>query len=291
MILDSFKNILVVGIGLIGGSILKTLKKKKFKGCLYGIDLDESIIKKAYELDLINNKDNFLNNIEKDLLVVFSVPVLSIEQGLDLVNRSISLKHTVLTDTLSSKSKVIDFLQSNKEVKNRFVLSHPIAGSEKSGLDNSTNDLFERRLVIISPQDSNNLEDIEGVKNFWEFLGTKVAILDPKKHDEVFAKTSHLPHIIAYTLMDYLIQSLEGSAFHYSGGSLEDYTRISSSNPVMWKDIMISNKQELLTAIKGFQLRLEEVSKLIQKEDQESIKNFLESVKEKRDSLIDKGKG
>ena len=289
MILDPFKNILVVGIGLIGGSILKTLKKKNFRGCLYGIDLDESITKKAYGLDLILNKDNFLNNIEKDLLVVFSVPVLSIEKGLDLINRSISLKHTVLTDTLSSKSKVVDFLQSNKDVKNRFVLSHPIAGSEKSGLNNSTNDLFERRLVIISPQDSNNLKDIEDVKNFWEFLGTKVAVLDPKKHDEVFAKTSHLPHIIAYTLMDYLIQSLEGNAFHYSGGSLEDYTRISSSNPVMWKDILISNKQELLTAIKGFKLRLEEVSKLIQKEDQESIKNFLESVKEKRDSLIDKG--
>ena len=171
MILDSFNNILVVGIGLIGGSILKTLKKKNFRGCLYGIDLDESITKNAYELDLIINKDNFINNIEKDLLVVFSVPVLSIEKGLDLINRSISLKHAVLTDTLSSKSKVIDFLQSNKDIKNRFVLSHPIAGSEKSGLNNSTSDLFERRLVIILPQDSNNLEDIESVKNFWEFLG------------------------------------------------------------------------------------------------------------------------
>ena len=218
----SFKNILVVGLGLIGGSILKTIKELNIPLEVYGLDLDEEVTKKANNVGLINNVDNQLKKIEEDCLIVFSVPSLSIERAFKLVEDSFNDEKVIFTDTFSSKSKLLEFLESNTKVGDKFILSHPIAGSEKSGLANYNSLLFKDKLVVLSAVngDKDN-KKLNKVKNFWELLGSKVTILDPEQHDKVFSKTSHLPHVIAFTLMHYLEKELGDKIFKYSGGSLE----------------------------------------------------------------------
>ena len=283
----SFKNILVVGLGLIGGSILKTIKELNIPLEVYGLDLDEEVTKKANNIGLINNIDNQLKKIEEDCLIVFSVPSLSIERAFKLIQDSFNDEKVIFTDTFSSKSKLLEFLESNTKVGEKFVMSHPIAGSEKSGLANYNSLLFKDKLVVLSVVngDKNN-KKLNKVKNFWELLGSKVTILDPEEHDKVFSKTSHLPHVIAFTLMHYLEKELGDKVFKYSGGSLESYTRIASSDPLMWKDISVSNKEAVLEAIKGFKSSLNQMSKLIESEDEESILDYLRFVKEVRDKRL-----
>jgi len=284
----SFKNILVVGLGLIGGSILKTIKELNIPLEVYGLDLDEEVTKKANNIGLINNIDNQLKKIEEDCLIIFSVPSLSIERAFELIEDSFNDEKVIFTDTFSSKSKLLEFLESNTKVGEKFVMSHPIAGSEKSGLANYNSLLFKDKLVVLSAVngDKDN-KKLNKVKNFWELLGSKVTILDPEEHDKVFSKTSHLPHVIAFTLMHYLEKELGDKVFKYSGGSLESYTRIASSDPLMWKDVTISNKEAVLEAIKGFKSSLNQISKLIESEDEESILNYLRFVKEVRDKRIE----
>ena len=284
----SFKNILVVGLGLIGGSILKTIKELNIPLEVYGLDLDEEVTKKANNIGLINNIDNQLKKIEEDCLIVFSVPSLSIERAFKLIKDSFNDEKVIFTDTFSSKSKLLEFLESNTKVGEKFVMSHPIAGSEKSGLANYNSLLFKDKLVVLSVVngDKNN-KKLNKVKNFWELLGSKVTILDPEEHDKVFSKTSHLPHVIAFTLMHYLEKELGDKVFKYSGGSLESYTRIASSDPLMWKDVSVSNKEAVLEAIKGFKSSLNQLSKLIESEDEESILDYLRFVKEVRDKRLE----
>ena len=285
---SSFKNILVVGLGLIGGSILKTIKELNVPLVVYGLDLDEKVTKKANNIGLINNTDNQLKKIEEDCLIVFCVPSLSIEKAFELIEGSFHDEKVIFTDTFSSKSKLLEFLESNTKVGERFIMSHPIAGSEKSGLANYNSLLFKDKLVVLSSlnEDENN-QKLNRVKNFWELLGSKVTILDPVEHDRVFSRTSHLPHVIAFALMHYLEKELGDNVFKYSGGSLESYTRIASSDPLMWKDVAVSNKEAVLEAIKGFKSSLNEVSKLIDSEDEESILDYLRFVKTVRDKRIE----
>ena len=284
----SFKNILVVGLGLIGGSILKTIKELNIPLEVYGLDLDEEVTKKANNIGLINNIDNQLKKIEEDCLIVFSVPSLSIERAFELIEDSFNDEKVIFTDTFSSKSKLLEFLESNTKVGEKFIMSHPIAGSEKSGLANYNSLLFKDKLVVLSPVNGDiDNKKLNKVKNFWELFGSKVTILDPKEHDKVFSKTSHLPHVIAFTLMHYLEKELGDKVFKYSGGSLESYTRIASSDPLMWKDVTVSNKEAVLEAIKGFKSSLNQMSKLIESEDEESILNYLRFVKEVRDKRLE----
>ena len=284
----SFKNILVVGLGLIGGSILKTIKELNIPLEVYGLDLDEEVTKEANNIGLINNIDNQLKKVEEDCLIVFSVPSLSIEGAYKLIEDSFNEEKVIFTDTFSSKSKLFEFLESNTKVGEKFVMSHPIAGSEKSGLANYNSLLFKDKLVVLSSlnKEKDN-KKLNQVKSFWELLGSRVTILDPLEHDKVFSKTSHLPHVIAFALMHYLEKELGNKVFKYSGGSLESYTRIASSDPLMWKDVTVSNKEAVLEAIKGFKSSLNEVSKLIDLEDEESILDYLRFVKEARDKRLE----
>ena len=284
----SFKNIIVVGLGLIGGSILKTIKGLNIPLEVYGLDIDEEVTKNANNIGLINNVDNQLKKIEEDCLIIFSVPSLSIEKAFELIGDNFDNKKVIFTDTFSSKSKLLEFLKRNGKVGKKFIMSHPIAGSEKSGLVNYNSLLFKDKLVVLSTLDGEKDNNkLDKVKKFWELLGSKVTIMDPEEHDKVFSKTSHLPHLIAFALMHYLEKELGEKVFKYSGGSLENYTRIASSDPLMWKDIAVSNKEAVLEALKGFNSSLSQLSKQIDSKDEESILDYLRFVKEARDKRLD----
>ena len=229
----NFKNILVVGVGLIGGSIIRALKESSYSGGVYAIDSDKRAVTSAYDLGFIQNKDSNIPNDLDDLLVIFSVPVLSIQEAMSQINIMINAKNVIYTDTLSVKSSILNTLKTLDEiVLKRFVLSHPIAGSEQSGFKASSATLFKEKLSIICPHENNSEEDVSKVEGFWEALGSYTKKLSANDHDELFGKTSHMPHVIAYALMDSLYQDLGKKTFLYSGGSLEDYTRIASSDPI-----------------------------------------------------------
>ena len=282
---SAFENILVVGLGLIGGSVLQALKSQSYPGNTYGIDSNSSEISKAKEMDLILNKDQ---NIERDLqnvLVIFSVPTLSITKAIDDLN--LSTDDVLYTDTCSVKSSVLKDINSrDPKFLNKFILSHPIAGSEKSGLVASTPTLFDKRLTIVCPHERNEEDDIKKIEAFWNTLGSVTKRLPANNHDELFAKTSHLPHVISYALMDSIFKDLSDETFLYSGGSLESYTRIASSDPLMWKDIMIANEESIVESIENFKESLDILLEMIKKKDSQELINFFTDVKKSRDELL-----
>ena len=175
-------------------------------------------------------------------------------------------------------------LDSN--IQKRFVLSHPIAGSEQSGFKASSPTLFRGRLSIICPHENNLEQDVSRVEDFWKALGSHTKKLSVNDHDILFGKTSHMPHVIAYALMDSLYQDLGENTFLYSGGSLEDYTRIASSDPIMWKDIMVANDETILSSIESFKKSLDELSKLIEMNNTTGLIEFFSTVKKARAKSI-----
>ncbi len=283
----NFKNILVVGVGLIGGSIIRAIKESSFSGKVYGIDNDVGTLTTAHNLGYIQNQDT---NIPKDLdniLVIFSVPVLSIQEAMSQIKTLINTKNVIYTDTLSVKSSVLKTLETrDNSFLNRFVLSHPIAGSEQSGFKASSPKLFKGKLSIICPHENNSKRDVSKVEDFWKAIGSYTKKLSVHDHDELFGKTSHMPHVIAYAIMDSLYQDLGDKAFLYSGGSLEDYTRIASSDPIMWKDIMVSNDKPILNSIESFKRSLDKLSELIETNNTTGLIEFFSTVKTARDKSI-----
>ena len=281
-----FKNILIVGLGLIGGSIAKKLKDISYPAKIFGLEKDSEIIQKANADSLISNNSNIDLSTLDDLLIIFSTPVLSFKEALESVLLMKPSEKAIYTDTLSTKSHILQTLKDFPSVKNKFVLSHPIAGSEKSGLESSKRELFDNRVSVISPHETNMSEDIDKVINFWNKLGSKTKILSAKDHDTIFAKTSHLPHVISYALTESLFNELNEKTFEFSGGSLEDYTRIASSDPIMWKDILISNHNNLVDSIENFEKSLIKLKGLIENKDEEGLIEFLSKIKSLRDSSV-----
>ena len=141
-------------------------------------------------------------------------------------------------------------------------------------------------MVVISPHEKNNQNDIDKVINFWRLLGSSSKILSYKDHDFLFSKTSHLPHVISYSLTESLFKNLGDKTFDFSGGSLEDYTRIASSDPIMWKDIMVSNHEPILSSLNAFKKSLDDLSNLIEKNDSDGLVDFFSEVKNARDKSI-----
>ena len=285
---EGFKNILIVGLGLIGGSIAKRLKGISYPGNVYGLERDLRVLKGAYQDSLVKNDSvTSLDGLE-DLLIIFCTPVLSFREALESVLSFQPSKQAVFTDTLSTKSSTLELLISEfSSITSRFILSHPIAGSERSGLQNSKESLFVDKVTVISPHESNDNHQIARVTDFWKQLGSHTKILSCKEHDDIFAKTSHLPHVISYALTQSLFSTLHERTFEFSGGSLEDYTRIASSDPVMWKDIFMSNNQNILESIDDFEVSLKKLKELIKRQDDKAIEQFLLKTKSLRDSSIE----
>ena len=286
--MKEFENILIFGLGLIGGSIAKKLKNSSYPGKIYGFDKDPLVLQKSQDQGLIlNNVDLNLENT-KDLLVVFSVPVLSFRDALETALPLLPREHIIFTDTLSTKTEVFEILNSDyQEVLSKFVLSHPIAGSEKSSIEFSDLQLFDQKVAVISPHQYNNQEDVDRVISFWNHLGSSTKLLSYEEHDLIFSKTSHLPHVISYALTESLFNSLNDETFTFSGGSLEDYTRIASSDPIMWKDIFLSNNENIIDSINEFEKSLSKMKELIINKDEEGLVEFLSKIKALRDNSIE----
>jgi len=284
----NFKNVLIIGLGLIGGSLALSLKNEGFKGKIYGFDLNKERIKKALELNAIDEGfDNFEDINWQDIdLVILATPVKTFEKIAKQIKPYLN-KDTIISDVGSVKGELV--LKISKILQpNIFVGVHPIAGTEKEGIENAVVGLFKGARLIITPSENINQDILKRIEKFWKDLGSKVEIMEPYLHDFVFASVSHLPHAVAFALVDALINLSKETGidlFKYPGGGFKDFTRIAASSPTVWKDIFLENKKDVLHTIDEFIKSMNKLKEAIEKEDEEKILNILSESREKRLSL------
>ena len=274
------ENILVVGLGMIGSSIAVAAKSKGIK--VNGTDLDENVVKKAIDEKIIDAGIKSLEEIntnDTDLIILAVPPKKTLElfETLDyLWNTSVTI-----TDTSSVKNHI------NLKDVNNIVLSHPIAGSDKSGINALDKNLFtEKKNILCNPFEANE-DHLKKVENFWvNALNMRVEIMTVAEHDLIFAMTSHLPHLVSYALID-SIRASNLSVKDNSGGGLREFLRLSGSNAEMWRDIFMLNRVDLIKALAGMQVSLNNLLELMTETKQipdifshdEMLKNELKEIK------------
>jgi prephenate dehydrogenase len=267
--------IIVIGLGQIGGSICASCKDKKRAYDILGYDINKKRLNEALKLNLIDQKISKLNKIpqDADFIIIATNPNA-------VMNVIKELPHTksIIIDTASIKDDIIQKIQKlNKKIE--FVGCHPIAGIEKSGLVAINKNLFQKKKIIITPY-KNNQKTIKKVINFWKNLGAEIILMDSKTHDKIFAQISHLPHAIAYILVNSVIEMLPGKQIStYSGGGFKDFTRIAFSDSTMWHDIFLLNRKNIIDSLDKFRKVFNTFYKLVNARDSKKIFKFLNHTK------------
>lgn len=282
------RKLVVIGIGLIGGSFAAGLKKRGACAEVISISRNPDQAKQAIELNLVDRAFTSLDEIANELtdqdVIFIAVPTLSVEKVLLDIHRCVTAKVTI-TDGASVKGSIL--LAAQKvfgHMPTEFVLGHPIAGSEKSGVTAANPNLYENHRVILTPIESTSAQHLLRVTQLWEVLGAEVLTMTVEDHDEVLAATSHLPHAIAYSLVDTLAHDIGNpNIFRYAAGGFRDFTRIASSDPVMWHDIMKANKAAILRSLDLFTDNLQRMRSSIEKEDSEYLLEVFSRAKTARD--------
>ena len=280
-------NLSIIGVGLIGGSLARALRKAKLVRRVTGCNRSEKTLKKAVELDVID--DYFLNISEAVKgadVVIIGTPLSVSEKILPEVADSMSV-NTVLTDVGSVKGGIVNVArQVLAEKFPNFVPGHPIAGTEKNGVEASYEDLFVDHRVILTPLKETSEKAHKLVTQIWKSVGADVIDLDVKHHDEVLAATSHLPHMLAYALVDCLASMQErDEIFEYAAGGFADFTRIASSSPDMWHDICFSNREALIRTLEIFSSHIDNIKSAIEKSESDELLKTFKRAKEARDKF------
>ena len=275
-------NIAIIGLGLIGGSLGLSLRKKGWDGEIRGYDLKKENMEEALSLGLVSSiHDSLETTVENADIAVVAVPVKSIP---DVVVKISSIsKQTIITDVGSVKDFVLKEIQKkigNKYIK--FVPGHPIAGTERSGPSAVEDDLFEGKKVILCQR------GFEPVEKMWRFVGAEIEYLAPELHDRIFAAVSHLPHLVAYSLVDAIVMMEEekDAFFRFVASGFKDFTRIASSDPVMWRDIFLANKKAILQSLIYFRNAIDKMEALIITENEKELEKLLAEAKSARDRAI-----
>ncbi|MDZ7662764.1 prephenate dehydrogenase [Thiohalophilus sp.] len=280
----------VIGVGLIGGSLARALRRANAVTTLVGAGRNAEQLEIARKLGVVDR-------IETDLaracagadVVVLAVPLGAMRTVLEQIAPSLS-PNTVITDVGSAKGSVIaDAGQIFNGLPARFVPGHPIAGTEQSGVEASFAELFDQRRVILTPDPATDPAAVTTVGQLWEACGAQVMTMDVAHHDAVLAATSHLPHVLAYTLVDSLARQDDSrEIFDYAAGGFRDFTRIASSDPQMWHDICAANREPLVKALQRFISDLEQLTRAIEQADSDTIKQTFERAKQARDAFCNK---
>tara|TARA_Y100000591_G_C21735943_1_gene646633 strand:- start:85 stop:987 length:903 start_codon:yes stop_codon:yes gene_type:complete len=287
-----FKHISIIGCGLIGSSILRSLNKKKLAEKI-------SVFDKSKNVQSFLNKEGLCENVYDEVVksvkgadfIIICAPLSSYKEITSSIKDNLN-KDVILTDTGSVK-KEIDTTINNLNIKDiSWIGSHPIAGTEESGPASGVVDLFRDRWSILTPPTKHNEEHLKKLRVFWESLGSKVKIMTSEEHDQILSLTSHLPHAIAYNLVRTAIntnESFREEIIKYSAGGLRDFTRIASSDPLMWKDIFLDNSENILKVLNTFSLNIEEFKKAIKDKNEIKLLNFFKSTKNIRKEIIKAG--
>ena len=287
-----FKQVSIIGCGLIGSSVFRALKKSNLVKKVITFDNDKSvseIIKKENLSDkIVSNPKEAVNNAD---LVLISTPLSGFESVVNSIKDHLK-SGSILTDTSSVKKGPNEIIKKIKLNNISWIPSHPVAGTEKSGPMAGFSELFKNRWTILSPEPDVKKEDVKKVSDLWESMGSKVKIMSISEHDQILSLTSHLPHVIAYNIVKTSMtngEKLKNDIIRYSAGGLRDFTRIAASDPIMWKDIFIDNSELIVYAIDNFIKNLTEFKNAIKEKDSKKLLDIFEKSKEFREAIIKAG--
>ncbi|MGH8507796.1 MAG: prephenate dehydrogenase [Gammaproteobacteria bacterium] len=275
----------IIGVGLIGGSLARDLMCAGER--VTGYDVDPMALRRARDLGVIDEPCADLSAaVEGAEIVVIAVPLGAVPEIFQGLAGHLD-KHAVITDVGSVKASVVDAARHYLgDHLPRFVPGHPIAGTEHNGVENSCAGLFHGQRVILTPLAETDPRALERVRLLWRQTGAVVEDMEIDHHDQVFAATSHLPHVLAYALVRAAASVCGRSALvHYAAGGFADTTRIASSNPVMWRDIFFANRARLIEMIERFREDLALLRDAIDAEDGPAVVAFLDEAKNTRDAL------
>lgn len=282
------RKIAIVGLGLIGGSLARALVAAGCDCEIVGIDRDMAALQQAIEDGSITSfTDDVQTGCAEADLVVIAVPVLSVKAMLQEMAPVLG-PDTIVTDVASVKhSSVSAAREVFGQVPANFVPAHPIAGSEHSGYKAAKADLFQRRKVILTPLDTTAPAAVDLVRELWELTGAEVLEMAVEHHDEVLAATSHLPHLLAFALVDTLSQQGESEEiFRYAAGGFRDFTRIASSDPVMWRDIFVTNGAATVKVLDQYVADLQTLRSALLKGDAELLHTIFKRARQSRAAFL-----
>lgn len=280
-----FEHVCIIGVGLIGGSLARAAREAQLIGEVVGCGRREANLKRAVELGVIDRYETDpAAAVAGADLVVLAVPLGAMQETMEKIRPQLRAD-AVLTDVGSAKAAVVDAARSVfGEVPPGFVPGHPIAGTERSGVEASFAELFRQRRVILTPTEQTDSAALGRVRSLWQGVGAEVMEMSVAHHDEVLAATSHLPHVLAFTLVDALSRLGEREEiFQFAAGGFRDFTRIASSDPVMWRDICLANRTAILEMIERYQAELSGLQGAIQARDGDQLLEVFNRAKQARD--------
>ena len=283
------KNILLIGCGLLGSSLLRRISKKKIAKKIFIYEKSKKNISKIKRNKLPGIIVKKLGEaVNQSGLIIFCTPMSEYKKIILKINKNLTSMH-VITDVGSSKLKSREIIRKNLKKNIHWTSSHPITGSEVSGPEHGKENLFENKWSILIKDKKTNLKHLKLLKSFWKKMGSKVVIMNAEKHDKIFSMTSHLPHLIAYNLVK-SAQDFEKKQKYdlikYSAGGLRDFSRIAASNEIMWRDIFFDNKINVSRAIDIFIKNLNSFKKDINSNNNKSIIKKLIQTKKVRSKII-----
>ena len=281
----------IIGIGLIGSSIARALRHHYVDIDILIIDTNINHLKQSETLKLGSTYKNIIDNeiINSDIIFICS-PLSSYKEILMQLNQ-FDLEDTIITDVGSAKMKVVEIAENNLTNK-IFVPGHPIAGTEKSGPDFGFKELFNNRWFISTKCNLCDENSLNKVNLIWKKFGSNTQIMSAKDHDSIMAITSHIPHLIAYNIVgtaNELEEKIKSEVIKFSASGFRDFTRIAASDPTMWRDILINNKEEVLSLLEKFNSDLKELEKAIKNEDSDFLFNKFKKTQAIRERIVESG--
>ncbi len=284
-----FERVAIVGVGLIGGSLALDMKRLGLTGHVMGVGRGVENLKIAEERGIVDRWTTELTHgVEGCGLVVVAVPVKSVAKVVGAMMPALE-EGTIVTDVGSVKERIIEEVEPLLKEGVSFVPAHPIAGTEHSGAQAAFTGLFKDRKCILTPTPNTNPAALETVKRLWQEVGSQVVIMDAGMHDVILAGVSHLPHVIAYSLVNTIstMEAKKGQALlEFSAGGFRDFTRIASSSPEMWADICSMNRTAILDAIEEFLHTLNELKESMAADNTDKVREAFERAKKIRDAHI-----
>ena len=283
------KNILIIGCGLLGSSLVRKISKKKISKKIFIYEKSKKNIEKIKKLKLKGTIVKRLKDVIPNTgFIIFCTPMSEYKKIILKINDYLSSDH-IITDIGSAKLKSNEIIRKNLKKKIFWTSSHPIAGSEVSGPENGKEDLFENKWCVLIKDKKTNIKHLNFLRSFWKRVGSKTVVMNSEKHDKIFSMTSHLPHLIAYNLVK-SAQDFEKkqryNLIKYSAGGLRDFSRIAASNEIMWRDIFFNNKTNVSKAIDIFVKNLHSFKRDIISGNSKSVIKKLTQTKKVRSKIV-----